>query len=288
LPDVAVLLAAPSGKTVLLMSYVGGDEASNVTLTFDDAAGSPLPDEDPFVSGTFKPTQASGGDAPPAPAPAPPHGTTMSSLNGGSANGEWKLYVFDGVEDDVGQLAQGWTLDVTTTGGGGGGDDGGNDGGGGGQGVPLRVSAFRTAPTDFRPLFGTPSIAGRARAAAPSPAGLPRPAAPAAIPLGTTVSYKLTRPALAVFGVERLLPGRRSSRGCVSPTRANRLLPACVRALRLRGAFIHRGLTGANSFHFSGWLAVRPLARGFYRLVLDARVKRVAPVPVARTGFRIR
>ncbi|PFK10677.1 collagen-like repeat preface domain-containing protein, partial [Bacillus cereus] len=71
-----ILLVGPQGQTVILMSDAGGvTDISNVTLTFDDNALSPLPQLDQIVSGTFKPINY-GGPIPdnfPAPAPAPPY-----------------------------------------------------------------------------------------------------------------------------------------------------------------------------------------------------------------------
>ena len=79
LQDVDVLLVAPSGQSLLLLSDAGPDEPAGVgvtdlTLTFDDAAaGAVPPDGPPFPSGSYRPTDVASGDpdALPAPAPAP-------------------------------------------------------------------------------------------------------------------------------------------------------------------------------------------------------------------------
>ncbi|OUB15412.1 hypothetical protein BK708_24800 [Bacillus thuringiensis serovar yunnanensis] len=112
--DLDILLVGPQGQTVILMSDAGGSFAiNNVTLTFDDDAPTFLPNEDQIVSGTFKPT-----DYPeliidffPAPAPAPPYGSTLSVFNGTNPNGTWKLFVFDDGRDDVGCIT-GWEITV--------------------------------------------------------------------------------------------------------------------------------------------------------------------------------
>ena len=55
--DVSALVASPNGTNTLLMSHVGGDgySATNLVLTFDDAAGS-LPFTGAITNGTYKPT----------------------------------------------------------------------------------------------------------------------------------------------------------------------------------------------------------------------------------------
>ena len=55
--DVSALVVSPSGTNTLLMSHVGGDgySATNLVLTFDDAAAS-LPFAGAITNGTYKPT----------------------------------------------------------------------------------------------------------------------------------------------------------------------------------------------------------------------------------------
>jgi hypothetical protein len=45
-----------------------------------------------------------------APAPAAPYGTTLSVFNGSNPNGQWKLWIEDLYNGDLGQLAGGWSL----------------------------------------------------------------------------------------------------------------------------------------------------------------------------------
>ena len=118
--DVDVLLVAPNGASVLLMSDAGlGGVApgSPVDLTFQD--GAPLvPQFGSIIAGTFAPTNYGGSATPciaepdpfPAPAPAGAYGSTLASLDGISANGAWSLYVVDDCAGDGGLVAQGWSL----------------------------------------------------------------------------------------------------------------------------------------------------------------------------------
>lgn len=110
--DVDLLLMNPAGATTLLLSRVGGaGSVTNVTLTFDDAAGSGVPAQ--IVSGTFLPT-ALGTIVLPPPAPASPYGATLSALTGVPANGLWQLFVNDHASGDSGAINEGWSLTLTT------------------------------------------------------------------------------------------------------------------------------------------------------------------------------
>src|SRR6185295_14219742 len=61
--DLDILLVGPGGQKVILMSDAGGGNGmNNVTLTFDDAAASNLPDSSAIVSGSYKPTDFVTGD----------------------------------------------------------------------------------------------------------------------------------------------------------------------------------------------------------------------------------
>jgi subtilisin-like proprotein convertase family protein len=112
--DIDILLAGPGGQKLLLMSDVGGGtDAVNATLTFDDAAA---PIGATVISGTFSPTNSGTGDVFPAPAPAGPYPDPqqLSVFNGSNPNGTWSLYVFDDAGADVGSIAGGWSLNITT------------------------------------------------------------------------------------------------------------------------------------------------------------------------------
>lgn len=125
--DIDVLLQSPSGATVVLMSDAGdGNSVSGLNLTFDDSALNSLPDETPPSTGVYKPTNYGKSPAPacssepspdvfPSPAPGGPYGSTLSVFNGALANGDWKLYVVDDCQGDVGFVANGWLLSLTST-----------------------------------------------------------------------------------------------------------------------------------------------------------------------------
>jgi plastocyanin/subtilisin-like proprotein convertase family protein len=115
--DLDVLLVAPDGRKVLLMSDAGGtNDLSGVTLTFDDS-GPTLPDNALITSGTYHPTDYPGNDPTPdyfnPPAPAGPYSTALSTFNGVNPNGAWRLYAQDDQNGDTGTIAQGWCLQLT-------------------------------------------------------------------------------------------------------------------------------------------------------------------------------
>jgi subtilisin-like proprotein convertase family protein len=115
--DVDILLVGPGGENAIIMSDSGnGCGVNNVTLTFDDAAAAPLPDGCQLVRGIYQPSNYDGGDGDPfpAPAPAPSGGSALSVFNGTNPNGTWSLYVVDNFGGDSGQIANGWTLRITT------------------------------------------------------------------------------------------------------------------------------------------------------------------------------
>jgi subtilisin-like proprotein convertase family protein len=118
--DIGVLLVSPSGQTVVLMSHAigrGTSAVKGVTLTFDDAAASPLPDGGIVASGSYRPASYQT-KVYPAPAPAGPYGGALSAFNGINPNGTWSLYVVDDAPGDSGSIAGGWglTINVSKTG----------------------------------------------------------------------------------------------------------------------------------------------------------------------------
>jgi hypothetical protein len=99
----------------MLMSDAGDSSAlNNATLTFGDEGAVPLPDSTGITSGTYRPSDYVTGDFLPAPAPAGPFGTALSVFNGLDPNGTWRLFVYDDSAGDSGQIAQGWSLQLTT------------------------------------------------------------------------------------------------------------------------------------------------------------------------------
>jgi Bacterial Ig-like domain len=137
--DVAVLVVGPDGKSVRLMSDVGGplpfgdSPVNDINLTLDDEAASSLPDNGPLTTGTYKPTKGTTPfcnafvdprclswedlEAPanfPSPAPAGPYSTALSVFDDTDPNGTWKLYVIDDTQFATGTFAGGWSLEIDT------------------------------------------------------------------------------------------------------------------------------------------------------------------------------
>ncbi len=115
--DLDVLLVAPNGSNLMLLSDAGGTSGvSSVNVTFDDAAPSTV--GAPLASGSYRPTdddsQAADG-AFPAPAPVVGTATALSTFNGSNPNGTWSLYVNDDASGDAGSIANGWCLTITPT-----------------------------------------------------------------------------------------------------------------------------------------------------------------------------
>ncbi|MCY7375122.1 MAG: FG-GAP-like repeat-containing protein [Pyrinomonadaceae bacterium] len=114
--DIDLLLVAPNGRRIVLMSDVGGaNEVGSLNLIFDDDAAASLPDDAPLMSGTYKPTNFETGDTFPAPAPpGAPTGTTLKAFYGSPANGVWKLFVVDDTGENAGIVAN-WNLTLTAS-----------------------------------------------------------------------------------------------------------------------------------------------------------------------------
>ena len=122
--DLDFLLVGPQGQKALVMSDLGdcGTAVSGVTLTLDDSAAAPLPDGTPVTTGTYRPGDNDYPPTPepdvmPAPAPdpdAPGTGSALSVFNGTNPNGVWNLYLSDQYGGDSGQLAGGWSLQLST------------------------------------------------------------------------------------------------------------------------------------------------------------------------------
>ncbi len=108
-----ILLVAPTGETVLLMSDVGAlAPVSGLNLVFDDDA--PAMTFAALSSGTYAPTNLNDGigtDGFDPPAPAGPYGGTLAAFRGKDANGTWKLFVMDDTGGDAGAIAS-WALEI--------------------------------------------------------------------------------------------------------------------------------------------------------------------------------
>lgn len=120
--DIDAMVVSPTGQNIVVLSDLGQPSqlvnASDVNLTFDDSAPTPVPgDKFQLVSGTYQPTNIDSGgpDVFPAPAPTPSNQTTLSgAFTGISPNGTWHLYINDDTSGDVGTMSGGWSLSVTT------------------------------------------------------------------------------------------------------------------------------------------------------------------------------
>ena len=171
--DADVMLVAPGGKSVMLMSDACGNNdnahpiTAPVTLSFDDQAGAALPADAACAGGTFKPVDDDDdGEFPfhepdefPG-GPAPATTAQLSSLNGISPNGSWSLYMVDDYPNDpdpngrAGQIGGGWSIDISTS--------------AAPAPAPAPAPTAKPAPT-------------------PTPAPMPTPAPAAVPPLDTTV-----------------------------------------------------------------------------------------------------
>jgi uncharacterized repeat protein (TIGR01451 family) len=110
--DVNVLLDSPTGQELILMGHAGGPyAATNLTLTFDDAATQYLP-VGQLVSGTYLPTDYSPVDVFPGLPPAS-GASALAFFNGMSPNGYWSLYIYDDTVGNSGFITSGWSLGLT-------------------------------------------------------------------------------------------------------------------------------------------------------------------------------
>lgn len=107
--DLDVLLQAPDGTNVVLMSDAGGSvDIVNVNLTFDDAAASLLPAT--LSTGTYRPTNIGATDNWVAPGPGSvTQATPLLSGFNGDFNGNWKLFVVDDAGGDAGNITS-WSI----------------------------------------------------------------------------------------------------------------------------------------------------------------------------------
>ena len=113
--DIDILLVGPTGAKTILMSDVGGfSDVSNLSLTFSSTASQLLSDSGLLTAGTYLPTNVGSGDTFAAPAPAGPYDASFAPFNSTNPNGAWKLYVVDDALQDIGTIANGWSLEVAT------------------------------------------------------------------------------------------------------------------------------------------------------------------------------
>ena len=97
------------------MSDAGGSyDLTNTNLTFDGAASTVLPNSSLISSIIYKPTNYGATDSFSTPAPAGPYSSSLDAFNLTSPNGAWKLFLIDDVAVDLGSIANGWSLIITT------------------------------------------------------------------------------------------------------------------------------------------------------------------------------
>jgi subtilisin-like proprotein convertase family protein len=112
--DVEMLLVGPEGQTAIIMADVGGTTAAaDLSLRLDDEAATPLPDNTPLQSGTFRPTNAENtAIAFNPPAPIATANAALSTFDGTDPNGTWRLFVQDdNAPTGVGYFT-GWELEI--------------------------------------------------------------------------------------------------------------------------------------------------------------------------------
>ena len=110
--DVNVLLESPTGQELIVMGHAGGAySATNLTLTFDDAATQSLPATQ-LVSGTYLPTDYAPVNVFPG-LPAASGADVLAVFNGMNPNGYWSLYVYDDTPGNSGVILGGWSLGLT-------------------------------------------------------------------------------------------------------------------------------------------------------------------------------
>jgi hypothetical protein len=126
------------------------------------------------------------------------------------------------------------------------------------------LTALALSPPKFKPRKGGGAIVSAARAPKAK--------------VGTTVRYSISAAATVEFTVLRVLKGRLVGGKCRRQTHGNRRKKRCARLKSMKGGFAHQGVTGQNSFEFSGRIGGRALGPGRYRLVgrSGASIKRAA------------
>lgn len=107
--DLDIFLMAPDGKVSALVSDAGGrTDIVNVNLVFDDTAETVIPEVDQITSGSYRPANYAEAEA------LPPGGTNsvganLTALVAGGVNGDWKLFIRDDVDGDLGSIAS-WAM----------------------------------------------------------------------------------------------------------------------------------------------------------------------------------
>lgn len=104
---------------------------------------------------------------------------------------------------------------------------------------------------------------------------------------GATITYSDSETAVTTFTVQRARAGFLVGKTCAAkrPRHARGRIRACTRYLAV-GRFTHSDAKGTNSFHFTGRVGARALARGRYRLNATPRAGSLTGKTV-RIGFSV-
>jgi subtilisin-like proprotein convertase family protein len=115
LADLDILLVAPGGRAVILLSDVGsGADSTNANYVFDECAPRTLTTTSLTTQGgRFRSVNAGLADPFAAPAPAGPYNDTLADLQFASPNGTWSLYVVDDLAGDGGSVNS-WSITIFT------------------------------------------------------------------------------------------------------------------------------------------------------------------------------
>jgi subtilisin-like proprotein convertase family protein len=121
--DLDILLVGPTGANAIIMSDVCGQNRNGpFSVTIDDDAPAAMLDESVVgcPSATYQPTNngpigPTSTDVWPAPAPTPSGSTSLAAFEGVNPNGTWQLFVVDDFAGDVGSIAGGWALNISST-----------------------------------------------------------------------------------------------------------------------------------------------------------------------------
>ncbi|HEY0552213.1 MAG TPA: DUF11 domain-containing protein, partial [Verrucomicrobiae bacterium] len=116
--DLDILLVAPNGKAIMLMSDAGTNIAINgATITFDDNALFAVPQFGGISNATYRCANygvIADTLSPPFAPGTPWTNTSLATLIGINPNGVWSLYVFDDTSPDAGAINGGWSLNIAT------------------------------------------------------------------------------------------------------------------------------------------------------------------------------
>lgn len=113
--DVDVLLLAPDGRGVVLMSDgCGSSPVTGLTLVFNQQFKDAVPAGAPCDTLYFRPTNHPPGDNWPNTPPGVYAPADLDHLVGGEPNGTWKLYVWDDLNSKTGRIGNGWVLTVSS------------------------------------------------------------------------------------------------------------------------------------------------------------------------------